>query len=154
MDEELVRNSSSDNDGDTSKTVSPFPYSEYFEEQCPYYMAMGMTYTEYWEGSNELTVFFREKAKIERKRRNYDAWLQGAYMYHALLAVAPAFNALAKDHTPSDYLNDVIPQTRGEAEEQRIRRERKRMEEQMARFKANVIKVNKTLENREKGGVE
>lgn len=154
MDEELVRDSSSGNDGDTDTTVSPFPYSDFMERECPYYLAMGMTYEEYWEGSAELTIFFREKAKIERQRKNYEMWLQGAYIYHALMAVAPAFNALAKDHTPSDYLDDVIPQTKQEAEKQKIRKERKRMEEQMNRFRASVMNVNRTLKKREEGGVE
>lgn len=148
----MVRDSSSENDGDTDTEVSPFPYSEFMESECPYYMAMGMTYKEYWEGSSELTIMFREKAKIERKRRNYEAWLQGAYIYHALMAVAPAFNALAKDHTPADYLDELIPQTKEEVEEQRVEKERREMQERIRQLKERAMRMNEKFEK--KGGVE
>ena len=152
MDEELVRDSSSDNDGDAEKSVSPFPYTEFMEKQCPIYMAMGMTYTEYWDGDNDLPIYYREKAKIERRRKNYEAWLQGAYIYRALLAVAPCFNALMKDHTPSDYPDELIPENEEEVKELEVLRKKKEQRRQIERLKAQAIKMNEKL--KKEGGVD
>lgn len=151
MDEELVRDSSSDNDGDAEKSVSPFPYTDFMKKQCPIYMAMGMTYTEYWDGDNDLPIYYREKAKLERRKKNYEAWLQGAYIYRALLAVAPSFNALAKDNTPSDYSDELIPETEEEVRELELERKKKEQRKQMERLKAQAIKINEKLK-KEGGG--
>ena len=39
--------------------------TEIFEEVCPYYLSLGMTLTEYWEGSPHLVKYYRQKHRIQ-----------------------------------------------------------------------------------------
>lgn len=65
-------------------------------------MAMGMTYEEYWDGDNDLCKYYRKAEEIRTERRNQELWLQGAYIYEALMDVSPAFRAFSKSR-PQPY---------------------------------------------------
>lgn len=99
------------------------------------YMAMGMTYQEYWCGDPWLCKYYREADLIKQKIRNQDLWLQGLYNYNAL-AVAIS-NAFGGKNTNLKYLEnplDIFPKTEAEKEEE-ARKERDRITEQ---FKAMI----------------
>ena len=49
-------------------------------------MALGMTYEQYWYGDPLMVRAFYEADKIRQRRINETAWLQGAYVYRALMA--------------------------------------------------------------------
>lgn len=69
----------------TKKDDSPHKsYTEVFYEQLPFYLAIGMSYTEYFEGDSLLPKYFREAYRIKREVDDYDAWLQGVYVYQAV----------------------------------------------------------------------
>jgi hypothetical protein len=59
-------------------------YTELFYEQLSFYLAIGMSYTEYFEGDCLLPKYYREAYKIRQERDDYNAWLQGVYVYKAL----------------------------------------------------------------------
>ena len=48
----VVTGESTDNDGDgrDNNRPSSFRYTERFEEECGYYLSIGMTYHDYWDG--------------------------------------------------------------------------------------------------------
>ena len=73
--------------------------SEVFREAFPYYMAMGMTYEQYWEMDSSLVIAYRKADRIRAERENYSAWLQGRYVYDALCCASPIFHDLAKPGT-------------------------------------------------------
>lgn len=74
-----------------------------FERECPYYLSLGMTWEQYWNGDPSMVRAYRTAERLRIERFNREAHLQGMYIYDALCRVSPAFNALAKDHTPMDY---------------------------------------------------
>ena len=47
-------------------------------------MAMGMSYTEFWDGHPFLTVAYRKAYRLKREIENEQAWLQGLYVYDAI----------------------------------------------------------------------
>lgn len=91
-------------------------YSEIFDEQFPFYLSLGMTVDEYWEGDVTLPYFFRqsyrEKHKQELEHENLIAWLQGQYIAEAIAT------CLAKNHNypkePYNLQKEEEPKTEAE----------------------------------------
>ena len=80
-----------------NKTRSPFStYTEQFYEVFPYYLSIGMTYEQFWDGDPMLAKYYRQAEEIRTDRRNQELWLQGMYIYEALCDVAPLHHAFAK----------------------------------------------------------
>ena len=71
-------------------------YSEQFYEVFPYYLAIGMTYEQFWDGDPTLVKYYRKSAEIKRDMTNQELWLQGLYVYEALCNVSPLLHAFAR----------------------------------------------------------
>lgn len=101
MGDELVstRSTHTERGGGDTRPASLFAYTEAFEKSFPYYLAIGMTYEQYWEGNCQLVKAYRKAARIKQDLRNQDAWLLGAYFYEALCDASPLFRAFAKKGT-------------------------------------------------------
>lgn len=84
------------NDGVTEKSVTPFPYTDIFNKHLPYYMAIGMSYDDFWHGDPCMVTAYREAQEIRNEMRNQELWLQGAYIYKVLEAYAPILPAFPK----------------------------------------------------------
>lgn len=67
-----------------TKTTQAKTYTEVFEENFPFYLAIGMSSAEYWEGDCSLTRYYRKAYKLKQEEKNNNAWLQGLYMYDAI----------------------------------------------------------------------
>lgn len=67
---------------------STLSISEFFEEQAPFYLSIGMTHGEYWNGDPELARYslkaFNLKQEREFNNANRISWLQGAYVHNAV----------------------------------------------------------------------
>jgi hypothetical protein len=50
-------------------------YTTAFYDQFPYYLAIGMTPEQYWDGDPMLAKYYRKADEINRKRQNTDLWL-------------------------------------------------------------------------------
>ena len=74
---------------------SPFRLRAFYE-LFPYYLAIGMTYEQFWEQDCDLVKYYRKAAQIRQDLKNQEAWLQGAYFYEALADVSPILRAFAK----------------------------------------------------------
>lgn len=85
--------------GGESCSAPRFAYSKRFREAFPYYLAMGMSAQEFWEGDCELVVGYRKAAELKADMENERAWLAGRYIYDALLMVAPMYHPFAKKGT-------------------------------------------------------
>lgn len=95
---------SSSSYSDSTKNQS---HTDSFYRAFPYYLAIGMTYTQFWDEDCELVKYYREAAKIRQKLDNQQAWLQGAYVYEAISDIAPVLHAFAKKGTkPIPYRNE------------------------------------------------
>ena len=61
-----------------------FAYTEAFEKAFPQYLAMGMTYDQFWNEDVELVKFYREAFQLKQQLKEQDLWLQGAYFCEAI----------------------------------------------------------------------
>ena len=113
MDGELVSSSLSATGGSEPNGSAPsFTYTEKFYELFPYYLAIGMTYDQYWNDDPMLVKYYRKAEEIRRERINEEKWLQGMYVYEALCDVSPVLNANAKKGTkPQPYSDKPYPIT-------------------------------------------
>ena len=60
--------------------------SEIFDECFPFYLSIGMTSAEYWDGDALLPRYFRKAFKMRQERENERAWLNGLYVYDAMIS--------------------------------------------------------------------
>lgn len=104
----------------------------------PKYMALGMTYDEFWEGPAWLVRSYREAAELKRAQKNWEMWMQAAYIYDTLLRVSPVFRPFGKGEVkPADFMEAPYPLTEKEAREREEARERKNFFEYLARMEAD-----------------
>lgn len=126
--------------------ASPLSYTEQFEEVFPFYLSIGMTYEQYWEGESDLVIAYRKAYKLKLKHLNQEGWLFGRYVYDAFCAASPLLHAFAKNGTTANpYLSEPYP---SDYEELAKRREEK-MREQAESFRALVDAKNASLRKQE-----
>lgn len=119
------------------------PFTEVFDEKFPFYLSLGMSAKDFWDGDCTLTKAYRKADTLRKKRDNYNAWLQGMYYYEALCDASPAINAFAKDGTPFPYVDRPYPTTDEEIEQRK---------QEKAREAAENFRMLAADMNRERGG--
>ena len=142
MDGESVTDEPSQSDredkrgGDEAVTATPF--TDIFVQTFPSYMAIGMTYDEFWRGPAILVKYYREAYRIKRREEEWKRWRQGAYIYDAQLRVAPVMRASFGGGRvePGKYPEEPWPLTEKEAREREEAMRIKRMEQFMAKLTA------------------
>ena len=79
--------------------------TEIFEDCFPFYLAIGMSYAQYWEGDPKLTQYYRKAYRFRQEETNHNAWLQGVYVYDAVsTALHNALRGMGKTKPPAkDY---------------------------------------------------
>ena len=73
--------------------------SELYHRVFPEYLAMGMTYDQFWKGDCTLVIPYREAYRIRQEEMNRMAWLQGLYMYKALQSTPVIVHGFARRDT-------------------------------------------------------
>lgn len=107
MDGSITLSSDSENvRGAADITADPSFFENPLEELCPFYMSMGMTYEEYWYGDNYLPRYYLKAYRLRQKQKDFEAWMQGKYIYEGIAALYPLFNALSKQHKPMPYVKE------------------------------------------------
>lgn len=116
-------------------------YTKVFEEQCPYYLSIGMTYEQYWDQDCTAVIFYRKAHELRLEEENFKLWLQGRYVYDAICCVAPILRAMSKARKPLEYherpftLQTAYSEMRKkQAEEESDRKARAQMETFAERF--------------------
>jgi hypothetical protein len=117
-------------------------FTEYFEDLCPIYLAMGMTWAQFWLDEPVLAKAYRRADMIRRRRKNEELWLQGIYVAEALSATVGNMFAKGQKHP---YPAEPLPLTADEQQERREREEKARMERMKAAFIAKSLQVNTRL---------
>ncbi|MBO7273708.1 MAG: hypothetical protein J6V22_02515 [Clostridia bacterium] len=132
-------------DGDEGLTRRS--YSEIFEQLCPYYMSIGMSYDEFWNQDVCLVKTYRKTYELLERRRNQELWLQGLYFYEALCDASPLYRFTMKKGTikPEPYLKEPLPITEAEVREREEREARKKEERLKAEFTAFAERVRKKM---------
>lgn len=144
MDGKLVSGSLSVDEGGERNVRSPFlTYTKQFYEVFPYYLSMGMTAEQFWDGDSNLVKYYRKADEIRKERINQELWLQGMYIYEALCDVSPIFHAMAKKGTkPHPYpdkpysITEKQRQREIEENEMKVANKGKRMMEMFMRQSA------------------
>lgn len=110
----------------------------------PYYLSIGMTDHQYWDGDPSLPRYYRKAEELRSKRKNEELWLQGLYIYEALYDVAPVLHAFAKRNAkPLPYPDHpyAISESDRKVEEQRkLEREKEEAKRYMLGKMANINK--------------
>ena len=121
---------SEDNDPSMgSGQTTPHIYTEKFYEAFPYYLSIGMSSDEFWNGDCRLAKSYREADLLRRERSNYDAWLQGMYIYDALARLQPVFQAFAKKGTKAKpYVSEPYALTEERVNKQEEKKEKQKMD--------------------------
>lgn len=141
MDGDPVREGEPNNAEDGSDggdiTVAPISLAEMFTQLCPSYMAMGMSYREFWHCNTKVHWSYRKAWEQKKSYRNWEMWWQGGYIYEALIKVAPVMRAaFGKGKVePGKYSEEPYPLTEKEAEERREAQRRQKMERMLEVFK-------------------
>lgn len=113
--------------GGSEDTESPLFISKMFEECFPYYMSIGMTYDEYWNGDPSLVRAYRKAEDIRQHMKNQDMWLQGRYIYDAIIRLIPSFNPL-KPKDPIEYMDEPYPISEKDVRERELREQKRKQE--------------------------
>ena len=124
--------------------------TEIFEECFPFYLAIGMSYAEYWEGDPKLAQYFRKAYRIKQEEINNNAWLQGMYVYDAVsTALHNALRGMGKSKPPAkDYakqpyeFNNKVKSEAEKAKEVQIEQEK------AAAWMENFVRMNQSQSHR------
>lgn len=88
--------------GAAGRLTPPRSYAAKFDELFPFYLALGMTYELYWERDCTLVRSYRKAFELRQKLEDQSAWLQGMYIYDALVKTAPYLRSF-KPKRPEAY---------------------------------------------------
>ena len=145
MDSELVSSSLSATEGGGQASSLPlYTYTEKFYELFPYYLAIGMTPEQYWDGDCMLPKYYRQAEELRNEKRNQELWLQGMYIYEALCDVAPVLRAFAKTGTkPAPYSSKPYPLTEKQTRKNEEEKQRKLTEKGKRFMEAMAASINK-----------
>ena len=124
--------------------ASPLSLLDVFDGACPEYMAMGMSYEQFWDGDTSAHKMYRIAKKKRLSEQNQIAWLQGMYFYVALVSVAPYVKAFSKAK-PRPYMEEPIDLW----EEERKRREENEAKARFERMRAKMEAFAKTHNERQ-----
>ena len=150
MDGELVSSSLSANEGGGQNSSSPLiTYTEKFYEVFPYYLAIGMTPEQYWDGDCTLVKYYRKAEELRNERRNQELWLQGMYVYEAICDVAPILHAFAKKGTKAiPYPSKPYPLNEKQVKQDEEEKQRKLTEKGKKFMEAMAHSINKKFEGK------
>lgn len=151
MDGGLVSESPSDIMGGGGEE-SPAPliaYTDKFNEVFPYYLAIGMTYDQFWSQDCQLVKFYSKAFEIKQDLMNQAAWVQGMYIYEALCDVAPAMRAMGakKPRAYSQEPYDLF-QKKGKGQDSQKKKEEKSDSKAKAFMEMWALHVNKKFEEK------
>lgn len=94
--------------GDVETPTAKLSYTEVFESECPFYMAIGMTYEEFWYKDPFLVRYYKQSHDVKRKIRNEEMWVQGMYFAKAI------GSCLDKKNKYPEKPFDIFPKTASE----------------------------------------
>lgn len=93
-------------EGDIPET--PDSCREIFDKAFPSYLALGMTYDEFYHKDHTLVISYRKAFELKREERNTEMWLQGFYVYSAISKIAPLLIPFNSHPKAEPYLDKPI----------------------------------------------
>ena len=119
--------------------------TQIFEECFPFYLAIGMSYAEYWEGDPKLAQYYRKAYLFRQEEFNNNAWLQGMYIYDAVsTALHNALRGMGKTKPPAkDYAKKPYDIFRKEKTPEEKALEVQKEQEKAAAWMESFVQQNK-----------
>lgn len=99
-----------------------------------------MPYDLFWNGEPRAAKWYRDADIVRINRTNQELWLQGRYIYEAILDCVPVLNPFSKEHKPTPYPSEPYPLTRDELEQ-------REKEKQEAKQQAMLQRMNDFAKN-------
>ena len=126
----------SESDADASTN----DYRKVMNEWFPYYLALGMTYEQYWRSDPYLTVYYQKAKKMKFDYDNQMAWINGMFMFVGRVAygchkLVPKEGEQCKNYTDKPYEFD------GAKQEEELKKEAEVQAEAWMRNFVNFYKV-------------
>lgn len=115
---------------------------------------MGMTWDEYWFGDPWMAKYIRLAYNMKRKQVNYDLWLQGLYVYEAVLDASPVFHPLAKEPKPVPYPSEPYALDKTERENRKEKEQEELDKKNQETIKAWVERANRLKAEKAKKGAQ
>lgn len=124
--------------------------TEIFEECFPFYLAIGMSYAEYWEGDSTLARYYRKAYQIKQDEINNNAWLQGMYIYDAVsTALHNALRGMGKNKPPvQSYAKQPYEFKNKVKTEAEKAKEVEMEQDKAAAWMENFVRVNQSQSHR------
>lgn len=128
--------------------------TEIFEECFPFYLAIGMSYAEYWEGDPKLAQYYRKAYRIKQEEVNNNAWLQGLYVYDAIsTALHNALRGMGKSKPPAkDYAKQPYEFNKKNKTAQEKAKEVEVEQEKAAAWMENFVRLNSNKSQSHRAG--
>ena len=119
-------------------------YTQLFEESFPFYLAIGMSPSEYWEGDPKLAQYYRKAYHIKQEEINNNAWLQGVYVYDAVsTALYNSLRGLGKNKSPArEYAKEPYGFKNKVKSDAEKAREVQIEQEKAAAWMENFVRIN------------
>lgn len=134
-------------EGDEGEAPVPHRYEDAFRKRFPYYLSIGMTEAQYWEGDSTLVIAYREAEELRKEKQNQYLWLQGMYFYDALNRVSPVLHAFAKKGTkPQPYPEEPYPINDKKVEAVKRKQEKKQSDRGLEFMRSLASNTNKKYE--------
>lgn len=148
---ELVTGSPSDTavGGGVSRLPAASRYGDKFEELCGYYMSLGMSFHDYWDGDSTMTRYYRESGDFKLEQKNMSLWLLGFYIYEAVLDASPVLNGMSKRKKPFPYRESPIPLTKRANERAEAASGQKKLEDIRGLMKTRMQAWNQKFKRKE-----
>lgn len=132
-----------------NNALSSITYTELFEEHLPFYLSIGMSYEDYWENDVFIAKSYRRAYDIQKERTNEQLWLQGLYVYQAIMAMTPALRPMSNS-APEKYMEEPLPLTETEFKKREKRREKRKQEEMIDKAERFASAFNKQIREQKK----
>lgn len=99
--------------------------TETAQKVFPYYLSIGCTYETFWNAPAWVIASYRNADVYRRERENYNAWLQGLYVYRGVKSAVDTFAwgfGGKKGQRPDGYPEQRLAITEREQEQDRQQR--------------------------------
>lgn len=121
---------------------APDSCREIFDKAFPSYLALGMTYDEFYKKDHTLVIAYRKAYEQKQEQKNQEMWLMGAYVYQAIARIAPLLIPFNEHPKADPYLDKPFPLFGGE-EAQANTEAKAVVDKGLAYMKAQALKVNR-----------
>jgi hypothetical protein len=116
---------------------------ELIRAECPRYLAMGLSWDDYWHGDYAKLPYYRKAHALRRNERNEELWMLGIYFLRAIGAILPK--------SELSYPSEPFALTQEEVEDQEKRQKEKEIADARAYMETMMHNINK--KRRERGDI-